>query len=734
MQRNPSFTGKIAGFSFRHKWTVLAAWLVVLVISAVAASGVGSVLTTEQKDLSGSDSAVALDLQQERFGERPAHETLVVRSETATADAPAFQALVRDLGARIAATEGVAQVATYLDTGDPSMVSADRHAVLTSIEMAGDQEQAEKHIEGVIDAVNATRADGYTIHMAGDATSAHEFSTIAEEDLANGERIGLPVALLVIFLAFGTLVAAFMPLLLGVAAIIPAVGSVLLVGQAFELSFFVTNVITMIGLAVGIDYSLFIIGRYREELAKGHDRATALAIAADSSGRAVFFSGITVLLALAGMLLVRSNIFISIGIGAMVVVVWAIIASLTLLPALLGILGHRINWIRVPLLGKAAFGRRFWRSVTHAVQKRPAIFAAGAAALLVAAALPLTTINLGDPGTETLPKETGTYQTFKALERDFSTGQLAPLQIVVDGDINSPKVQAAIAGLENAVAQRTDMQWLGVTTAPDGKTALIEVTPAVIGTEPEALAIVNTLRDELIPQAFRGSDAAVYVGGNTAIYLDVKAEMDGKVIAVFGFVLTLSFILLLLVFRSIAIPAKAILMNLLSVGAAYGIVVLVFQHGVGAEFFGFTESPRIAFWLPLFLFSILFGLSMDYHVFLLSRVKEEFDRSGDNTRAVNVGVTSTAGMITSAAIIMVAVFGGFAQGRFADMQQMGFGLAVAVFLDATIIRSILVPASMQLLGKYNWWMPSWLGWLPRLNVEGGHHPEPAPALSAAAGD
>ncbi|HET8643356.1 MAG TPA: MMPL family transporter [Pseudonocardiaceae bacterium] len=442
----------------------------------------------------------------------------------------------------------------------------------------------------------------------------------------------------------------------------------------------------------------------------------------------------TVLLALAGMLLVRSNIFISIGIGAMVVVVWAILASLTLLPALLGILGRGINWVRVPFLGKAAFGQRFWGAVTGAVQKRPALFAAASAGLLIAAALPLATIKLGDPGNETLPKETGTYQTYKALERDFSTGRIAPLQIVVDGDINSPKVQAAIAGLENEVSLRKDVQWQGVTTAADGQTAIIEVIPASIGTESEALAIVDELRDELIPQAFQGSNAAVYLGGNTPMYVDVKAEMDGKVAVVFGFVLSLSFILLLLVFRSVAIPAKAILMNLLSVGAAYGIVVLVFQHGFLADQLGFTESPRVAFWLPLFLFSILFGLSMDYHVFLLSRVKEEYDRSGNNTRAVSVGVRSTAGMITSAAIIMVAVFGGFAQGRFADMQQMGFGLAVAVFLDATIIRSVLVPASMQLLGKYNWWMPSWLGWLPRLNVEGVAHPEPVPALSGAAGD
>jgi RND superfamily putative drug exporter len=735
MNSKRSFTGRIASFSFRHKWYVLAAWLVVFALSAAAASGLGGVLTTEQKDLSGSDSAKAFDLIEKRYGERPAVEILIVRHETQTVDSPAFQEFVRDLGAQIGATPGVAHVATYLDSGDPSMVSADRHAALTQVTMAGTLDEAEKKIAGVIDVVNtAPSVDGYELHLSGDAAASHEFGEIAQHDLEEGERIGLPVALIVMVLAFGTVVAAVMPLLLGLAAIIPAVGSVALIGRAFELSFFVTNVITMIGLAVGIDYSLFIIGRYREELGKGRSRLEAMEIAADSSGRAVFFSGMTVLLALAGMLLVRTSIFVSIGIGAMVVVVWAILASLTLLPALLGVIGRGINWLRIPFLGKAAFGTRFWGMVTNGVQKRPILWAAASAGLLIAAALPLTTIKLGDTGIEALPKETSTYQTFKALERDFSGGRIQPLQVVIDGNLGDPSVQAAIQRFETSIAQRSDVQWLEVTPDASGRTAIIEIVPNAIGATPDAVRIVDDLRAETIPQAFENSGATAYLGGITPSYVDAKAEMDAKLPIVFGFVLTLSFILLLLVFRSVAIPAKAIVMNLLSVGASYGIIVLVFQHGVGAELLGFSETPRIAFWIPLFLFSILFGLSMDYHVFLLSRVKEEYTRSGNNTYAVTAGVKSTAGMITSAAIIMVAVFWGFSQGRLVDMQQMGFGLALAVFLDATIIRSVLVPASMQLLGTYNWWMPSWLGWLPRLNVEGGaqHEPAPVPAFEAAA--
>ena len=458
-----------------------------------------------------------------------------------------------------------------------------------------------------------------------------------------------------------------------------------------------------------------------------------MAIAADSSGRPVFFSGITVLLALAGMLFVRSNIFISIGLGAMVVVLYAVAASLTLLPALLAIIGRGINWLRVPFLGKAGYGIRFWGAVTHAVQRRPVLFAAGSAALLLAATLPLTTISLGVNGAEALPKNSDGYRAITALQRDFAGGLSDPIQVVVDAPagVDTPAMQAAIARLQQAAQARDDLQWMNVTSDPSGRTAMVELAATEAGTGEAAQAIVRALRERIVPAAFDGTDATAYVAGSLAGFVDVKAETDSKTPVVFAFVLGLSFLLLLLVFRSVAIPAKAILMNLLSVGAAYGLIVAVFQHGFLAELFGFQQVAQVEFWIPLFLFSILFGLSMDYHVFLLSRVKEEYDRSGDNRHAVAVGVKSTAGMITSAAIIMVAVFGAFAAGDLNGMQQMGFGLAVAVFLDATIIRSVLVPASMQLLGRYNWWMPGWLSWLPKLNVEGGHA---APALAGASGD
>jgi putative drug exporter of the RND superfamily len=740
VQPRLSLTGRIASYSFRHKWYVLAAWVLLVVMSAAASAGIADVLTTEQKDFSGSESATAKQLIDDRYGDRPLVETLVIRHEALTADSPEFQSFVAQTAARLKDTKGVTDVQTYLTTGDPSMVSQDRHAALANVTLSSDNKVAEKDVEGVLAVVeSAGGPSGYALHMVGASSANKEWSEIAEKDLSAAETIGLPVALIVIVLAFGAVVAAGVPLVLAAFAILPAIGTVALIGRGFELSFFVTNIITMIGLAVGIDYSLFIIGRYREELAKGYDRLTALGIAADSSGRAVFFSGITVLLALAGMLLVRTSIFMSIGIGAMVVVLYAIAASLTLLPAVLGILGRRIEWLRVPFLGKAGYGMKFWTGVTHIVQRRPVVFTVVSAGLLIAATLPLVTIDLGNNGVDTLPKNTSLYQGIKSLERDFNAGRFSPVQVVVDGPIGGPETQAAIARLRESIQARPELQWLGVTPDAKGNTAIIEIAAPNLGTTPAAIAMMDDLRDNVVPAAFAGTSAQAYVGGELPSYIDAKAEMDSRLPVVFGFVLGLSFLLLLLVFRSIAIPTKAILMNLLSVGAAYGLVVLVFQHGFLASQLGFTQVDQIAFWLPLFLFSILFGLSMDYHVFLLSRVKEEYGRTGDNKLAVATGVTRTAGMITSAAVIMVAVFASFAMGSLADMQQMGFGLAVAVFLDATIVRSVLVPASMQLLGKWNWWFPSWLEWLPTVNVEGSHHDAPVaiPAgveVAGAAGD
>ena len=509
-----------------------------------------------------------------------------------------------------------------------------------------------------------------------------------------------------------------------------ALGVVALLGQFLEFNLFVENMVSMIGLALGIDYSLFILSRYREERRRGNDKLEAIGRAGATANRAVFFSGITVVLALLGMLFVPSTIFQSLGVGAVVVTLVALAGSMTLLPAILALLGDRVNW---PALSKRARVDSdhdpkggFWDRVTNRVMARPVVWLLLAVALLGGLGSQFLQLNRGTSQNITqLPDEFASKAAYLALAEAFPGGTGQPIQIVVEANTAEPQVQAAITNLQHRLA---DVATLAPTStvdiAPGGQVALVQAyftgDPAVAS----SFATIEDLRSTIVPAAFGGTPlATVLVGGQTAFFTDFLNVADRSQGPVFAFVLGLTFLLLTVVFRSIVLPIKAILMNLLSVGAAYGAVTLVFQEGVGIGFFNaigfqFHRTDAIEAWLPLFLFSILFGLSMDYHVFMLTRIREEYDRTRDNAESVAYGLRTTAGIITGAALIMVAVFISFASGRLGPLQQMGFGLAVAIFLDATIVRSILVPASMRLLGDLNWYLPRWLRWLPELHVEG----------------
>jgi RND superfamily putative drug exporter len=536
-------------------------------------------------------------------------------------------------------------------------------------------------------------------------------------------------------IVFGALVAAGVPLALGLVAIVIAVGATALVGKVMDLSFFVTNVITMIGLAVGIDYALFIIERYREERRRGADKLAAIEIAGGTASKAVLFSGITVMLALSGMIVLPDATFRSIGIGTVFVVIAAVLAMLTLVPALLSLLGDTINWPRGLRGGrrKAETGENtnslasspsrlpaspgFWARVTRVVMARPVVSALLAMAILVAAAVPYFDLKRGESGIEALP-DSDAKTAYLVISRDFVAHKPSPVEIVIDGQQSDPAVQTGIANFVAAVAQDAAFGPAAATVwNSTGDLALIELPLATDDTNAQNAA-VERLRDAIVPATF-GNSADVKVGGVAALNVDFNAAVDRYTPIVFAFVLGLSFLLLMVAFRSIVVPLKAIVMNLLSVGAAYGLLVLVFQKGYGADFFGFTKTPTIEAFIPIFLFCILFGLSMDYHVFLLSRIKEHYDQTKRNSESVAAGLQSTARIITGAALIMVAVFAGFASGHLVQLQQMGFGLAVAVFLDATVVRSVLVPATMAMLGDRNWYLPRWLGWLPRLDIEGG---------------
>ncbi|MDO8612927.1 MAG: MMPL family transporter, partial [Dehalococcoidia bacterium] len=659
-------------------------------------------------------------------GPEKVNEIVIVRSADRTVDDPAFRAFVEGLYADVAALgpDVIAQGASYYHTGDESLVSADRRTTILPFVMAGDETQADENIDDVLKVVReADGGGGFSVLITGGASINKDFQEVSESDLQTGEAFGIPIALVVLVIVFGTVTAALVPLVLGVFSIVVAVGLTALLGQGFEFSFFVTNVITMMGLAVGIDYSLFVVSRYREERSRGREKLEAISTAGATASRAVFFSGMTVVFALLGMLIVPTTIFRSLAAGAIIVVIVSVLVSLTLLPAILGILGDKVDALRLPFTGRRPAhesGSRpggFWDRVTRTVMRHPVVSLVATAALLIALAVPYIDIQTGSAGVGTLPDGRQSKEGFLVLEKDFSFGLVSPAEIVIDGDVNGPEIQQSIQRLEDELGQDPSYGRGTLQVNDSGDLALFSVPVAGDPSGDETIAAIERLRGEYIPRAFSGAEAEVLVTGITAKDMDYYDVTNSYTPIVLAFVLGLSFVLLTVVFRSLVVPLKAIVMNLLSVGAAYGLLVLVFQKGVGNELFGFQKVDIIEAWVPLWTFSILFGLSMDYHVFLLSRIRERFLQTQNNSESVAFGLRSTAGIITGAALIMAGVFGGIAAGQLVMFQQMGFGLAVAVLLDATIVRSILVPAAMQLLGARNWYLPSVLRWLPEMRME-----------------
>jgi len=643
---------------------------------------------------------------------------------------------VRGLQADIVELNGgllAGQPFTYYDLAEQSpdqaagLVSRDTQGTLIGVPLLDVELSTIEELRAVAE---EARPEGFTVQVAGQGVMFADFSEIAEEDLRRGETIGVAIALIVLIVVFASIVAAIVPIVMAVFAIAVALGLVSLIGQLTDFNLFVTNMISMIGLAVGIDYSLFIVSRYREERKKGFDKLEAIGASGATANRAVFFSGLTVVLALLGMFIIPASIFRSLGAGAILVTLAALAASMTLLPAILGLLGDRVNWPRLAKRARIDSDHDpkggFWDRLSRGVMARPAVYLIVAVAILGGLGSFYFQLNRGtSQNVSTLPDDFPSKQAFLTLEREFAGGLTDPARIVITGDVQSPEAQAAIGDLQASVAEM-DVFAPESQVLPSADGSAVEVDAYFRGdpSTEAAFQAIRNLRADVVPEAFGGVDGVeVLVGGNTAFFTDFLDVADRYQWIVLAFVLGLSFVLLTVVFRSIVVPVKAIIMNLLSVGAAYGAVTLVFQEGVGIGFFNslgfqFQQVPAIEAWLPLFLFSILFGLSMDYHVFLLSRIREEYDKTHDNTEAVAYGLRTTAGIITGAALIMVAVFTGFAAGRLGPLQQMGFGLAVAVFMDATIVRSLLVPASMRLLGDWNWYLPRWLRWLPQVRVEG----------------
>ena len=617
---------------------------------------------------------------------------------------------------------GAATVVTPAD--DERLVSEDGSAAALLVGLGVDEDR----IADVVAAVGRLDEEpGVEAAITGDLTIDEDFTKLSEEDLQQGELFfGAPAALIVLLLVFGTVVAGVIPLVLALLSIFVALGLTALVAQAFELSVFVTNMIFGMGLALGIDYSLFILSRFREERSQGRDKLDAIETAGATASRAVLFSGAAFVLAMTGLELVPNTIMRSLATGAILVGIVSVVAALTLLPAVISLLGDGIERLRIPYFGKRAVQpeSRFWGRIVAAVMRRPVVSLVAAVALLLAAAVPVLSMDSGTAGISTLPDRFESKQGFLLLNREFPGQTTDPVRIAIEGDTASEDVRGGIEELQAELGRREMFGPATTETSPDGLLVLVTVPVAGDAVSSEAVAAVRELRSDL-PAIMAGSGAEALVGGATAEDIDYYDVMDSWLPIVFVFVLGLSFVLLTIAFRSIVVPATAIAMNLLAVGAAYGLLVLVFVKGVGNELFGFQQVDVIEAWVPLFLFAVLFGLSMDYQVFLLSRIRERYSQTGDTDDAISFGVGSTARLITGAALIIIAVFAGFARGDLVMFQQMGFGIAVALFIDATIIRSVVVPATMKLLGRWNWYLPSWLAWLPDVHVE-GHEEEPEP--------
>jgi uncharacterized membrane protein YdfJ with MMPL/SSD domain len=715
-------TQRLAAASARHPWRAIGAWIAVFVLSIAAIVALlGGSLTTEGKPTNDPEAWRALEAREEAFPPAPGStvtDIVVVRSEEYTVDSARFEGFVRDLVAQ-SDTAALGQARTYLD--DPAgLVSEDRRATIIPIGILDEDET-----EAVVAAVEwADESPAFAVAVTGEETLDHDFNLLSQEDLENGElKFGLPAALIVLLLVFGAVVAGLVPLLMAVVSIVVALGLTALVAQPFELSVFVINMLTGMGLALGIDYSLFVVSRYREERARGRERFGAIEASGLTASRAVLFSGTVFVVAMFGMLLVPSSIMRSLAVGAILVGIVSVVAALTLLPAVLGLLGDRVNALRIPFVGKRILASsspegRFWGAIVRRVIRRPGLSLGLSVAVLVALALPILAMNVGTSGVSALPDRFTSKQGFVALERDFPGTTTQPAEIVVTERASSADISQRLEQLRTTLAADPRFGSGEIQRSADGEVAVLSVPVAGDPSEADAIDAVRELRSETVPAAFEGTDVEVLVGGATSENIDYFDSVIDPAPYVIALVLLLTFVFLTLVFRSVVIAATAVGLNLLSVGAAYGLLVLVFQYGVGADLLGFQQHDTIEAWVPLFLFSVLFGLSMDYQVFLLSRIRERFDETRDTTDAVTYGVGSTARIITGAALIIVAVFSGFARGDLIMFQQMGFGVAVALLIDATLIRSVVLPSAMRLLGRWNWYLPRRLEWLPRLHVEG----------------
>jgi uncharacterized membrane protein YdfJ with MMPL/SSD domain len=740
---NNNLAGRMGRWSAQHRKKAIFGWLAFVILAFAIGSAIG-MNSLKDADSGVRDSGRADKTVDTAFPKK-AEETVLVQSGKLKADDPAFRAGVADVVKRLEATKNVRKVESPYARNKQSNISADRHSALVDFEVPGDSDQVETRVEAPLATVAAADKahPNLRIEQFGDASASKAVTEKNDDDFAKAEFTSLPLTLVILVIAFGTLVAAGIPVLLAITGVVATLGLVGPISQISPVSDVIKQVILLVGLAVGVDYALFYLKREREERAAGRGEEASLEAAAATSGRAVLISGFTVMFAMAGMYFAGSPVFESFATGTIVVVAVSVIGSLTVLPAVLSKLGDRVEKGRVPLLSRLrnrAGDVGLWSRIVDRVLRRPVVALLVAGGLLVALALPTLGIHTAVPGFDTYSRSLPVMRTYDRIQAAFPSEAVPATVVVKANDVTSPAVNSGMAELETAARKRHDL-FLGPATvevSPDKTVATVSLPTAGdgSGTDSKANAALDALRDDIVPTTLNRVDGVqADVSGAAAGTRDFNDSMKSHLPYVFGFVLTAAFLLLLVTFRSIVIPIKAILLNLLSVAAAYGILVLVFQDGHGEGLFGFTSNGAITPWLPLFLFVILFGLSMDYHVFILTRVREAFDSGMSTGDAVSHAIKRTAGTVTSAAVVMVGVFALFATLSDLELKQLGVGLASAILIDATIIRGVLLPASMKLLGDWNWYLPKWLERLPRVSpeapVEPAVEPIPKPAPEPA---
>ena len=731
--QSQTFAARAGRWSAGHRKTAIFGWIAFVIASVAIGSFVGTQKPVDDQGNTG-EARRADRVVSDHFPKYATESVLIQARGGQAQRSPEVRTAVAGVIAAVEGKDGVQNIKSPYGRDNAGQVSKDGRSVLVQFDVRGGETLQDKRIDPIETAVDGVAARNSAVRIGefGGASANKAINKAFSDDFAKAEKLSLPITIAILILAFGALAAAGIPVLLALSAVFATLGLIAIPSHVIPLDDTISSVVLLVGMAVGVDYTLFYLRREREERRRGASPEEALEIASATSGRAILVSGLTVMAAMAGMFMAGDRGWSGLGLAAITVVAVAMIGSVTVLPAVLAWLGDRVNKGRIPFLHRLRRDdgeSRVWGWITDKVLARPAVSVVLAGGLLVALAIPALSMHTANTGTDGLPRSIPIMRVYDRMQAAFPGNEIPASIVIQNNDVTSIQTTAAIRDLRYS-AERAGLtrEPVGITVSPDHHVAIVDLPIVGKGADSRSVDALTQLRSDVIPATVgKLPSTQVNVTGLTAGSKDFNDLIKQRAPIVFAFVLALAFMILLVTFRSIVIPIKAIVLNLLSVGAAYGVLVEVFQKGHGEKLLGFKSTGAVTSWLPLFLFVILFGLSMDYHVFILSRVREAFDRGMSTEDAVSYGIKQTAGVVTSAAAVMVAVFAIFATLSSIDFKMMGVGLATAIFIDATIVRAVLLPATMKLLGKWNWYLPKRLEWLPRVSHDPQMAPEPAAA-------